>query len=180
FIRARPNESGIIYCASRKTADTLATKLTSEGIRAKAYHAGLDPKERAKNQEAFLRDDARVIAATIAFGMGINKPNVRFVVHFDMPKNIEGYYQETGRAGRDGLPSECLLLFSPNDVAKLMRFIEDMSDPAEQQHAKKQLNQMVNYGECSTCRRSALLKYFAETYPEADCASCDNCLAPRP
>src|SRR6267378_680630 len=112
LIRSRPDESGIVYCASRKTADSLATKLNDDGIKAKPYHAGLEAKERTKHQELFLRDDARVITATIAFGMGINKPNVRFVVHHDLPKNIESYYQETGRAGRDGLPSECLLLFS--------------------------------------------------------------------
>src|SRR5207237_10569237 len=116
FIRGRPNESGIVYCASRKRADSLAAKLVTDGIKAKAYHAGLDPKERSKHQELFLRDDVRVITATIAFGMGINKPNVRFVVHHDLPKNIESYYQETGRSGRDGLPAECILLFSANDV----------------------------------------------------------------
>ena len=180
FIKKRPGECGIVYCLSRKGAEDNAQRLREDGIKAVPYHAGLDAAERARNQELFLRDERKVVCATIAFGMGINKPNVRFVVHYDMPKNIEGYYQETGRAGRDGLPSDCLLLFSPNDVAKLMRFIEDMSNPAEQQHARKQLNQMVNYGECSTCRRSALLKYFAEDYPETDCASCDNCLAPRP
>ena len=112
FIRGRPNESGIVYCASRKTADSLATKLNGAGVQAKPYHAGLEATDRTKHQEQFLRDDVRVITATIAFGMGINKSNVRFVVHYDLPKNIESYYQETGRAGRDGLPSECLLLFS--------------------------------------------------------------------
>src|SRR5438093_5067082 len=112
FIRGHPNESGIVYCASRKSTDALAEKLTKDGIKALPYHAGMEPRERTRNQEAFLRDDARVITATIAFGMGINKPNVRFIIHYDLPKNIEGYYQETGRAGRDGLPSECVLLFS--------------------------------------------------------------------
>ena len=179
FIKKRPGECGIVYCLSRRGAEDNAERLRSDGIKAVPYHAGMDAKDRARNQELFLRDDAKVVCATIAFGMGINKPNVRFVVHFDMPKNIEGYYQETGRAGRDGLPSDCLLLFSPGDVMKLNRFIEDMSDPNEQKHARKQLNQMVNYGECSSCRRAELLKYFAEIYPEADCASCDNCLAPR-
>ena len=178
FIRARPNESGIIYCASRKTADTLATKLTSEGIRAKAYHAGLDSKERAKNQEAFLRDAARVITATIAFGMGINKPNVRFVVHYDLPKNIEGYYQETGRAGRDGLPSECLLLFSAGDVAKQIRFIEEKPE-REQRIARTQLRDMIGYAEMRECRRAALLKYFGENWPDGSCDGCDNCVEPR-
>ena len=127
FVRARPNESGIVYCASRKSSDALAEKLTRDGIKALPYHAGMESKERTRNQEAFLRDDARVITATIAFGMGINKPNVRYVIHHDLPKNIEGYYQETGRAGRDGLPSECVLLFSVGDVVKQRRFIEEKS-----------------------------------------------------
>ena len=178
FTRARPNESGIIYCASRKTADTLAKKLTIEGIEAKAYHAGLDSKDRAKNQESFLRDDARVITATIAFGMGINKPNVRFVVHYDLPKNIEGYYQETGRAGRDGLPSECLLLFSAGDVAKQIRFIEEKAEH-DQRIARAQLRDMVGYAETRECRRAALLKYFGENWSNQSCDNCDNCLEPR-
>src|SRR5262249_48629716 len=123
FVRQRRKESGIVYCQARKTAEQLAERLSAEGISARPYHAGLDAAVRNKNQELFLRDEVRVITATIAFGMGINKPNVRFVVHHDLPKNIEGYYQETGRAGRDGLPSECLLLFSAGDVAKQLRFI---------------------------------------------------------
>src|SRR5207244_8102969 len=123
FVRSRSDESGIVYCASRKTADSLATKLNGDGIKAKPYHAGLEPKERTKHQELFLRDDARVITATIAFGMGINKPNVRFVVHHDLPQNIESYYQETGRAGRDGLPSGCVLLFSARDVVRRRRVL---------------------------------------------------------
>jgi ATP-dependent DNA helicase RecQ len=178
FTQARPKGSGIIYCASRKTADTVASKLVADGIRAKPYHAGLDSKERAKNQEAFLRDDARVIAATIAFGMGINKPNVRFIVHYDLPKNVEGYYQETGRAGRDGLPSECLLLFSAGDVAKQIRFIEEKPEH-EQRIARAQLREMVGYAETRQCRRAALLRYFGENWPNASCDSCDNCLEPR-
>jgi len=178
FTRARPKESGIIYCASRKTADTLAKKLTTEGIEAKAYHAGLDSKDRAKNQESFLRDDARVITATIAFGMGINKPNVRFVVHYDLPKNLEGYYQETGRAGRDGLPSECLLLFSAGDVAKQIRFIEEKAEH-DQRIARAQLRDMVGYAETRECRRAALLKYFGENWSNQSCDNCDNCLEPR-
>ncbi len=177
FIRARPNESGIVYCASRKTADSLAKKLNDDGIKAKPYHAGLEAKERTKHQESFLRDDARVITATIAFGMGINKPNVRFVVHHDLPKNIESYYQETGRAGRDGLPSECVLLFSASDVVKQTRFFEEKSEK-EQGIAREQLRQMVHYAETRDCRRSTLLKYFGEEFP-TPCNGCDNCLEPR-
>ena len=146
FIRSRPNDSGIVYCASRKTADSVAAKLNADGIPAKPYHAGLEAKERSQNQEMFLRDDVRVVSATIAFGMGINKPNVRFVVHYDLPKNIESYYQETGRAGRDGLPSDCVLLFSAGDVVKQTRFIEEKSE-SEARIAREQLRQMVHYAE---------------------------------
>jgi len=177
FIRGRPDESGIVYCASRKTADSLAKKLNGDGIKAKPYHAGLESTDRAEHQEQFLRDDARVITATIAFGMGINKPNVRFVIHHDLPKNIESYYQETGRAGRDGLPSECVLLFSASDVVKQTRFIEEKSEK-EQGIAREQLRQMVHYAETRECRRTTLLKYFGEEFP-APCNGCDNCLEPR-
>jgi ATP-dependent DNA helicase RecQ len=179
FIRERPKESGIVYCQSRKTSETVAERLNADGIKAKPYHAGLTTTERTEHQELFLRDEVRVICATIAFGMGINKPNVRFVLHYDLPKNIEGYYQETGRAGRDGLPSECLLLFSPGDVVKQTQFIEEKSDPQEQQIARAQLQQMVHYAECATCRRSELLRYFGENLEAANCGACDNCLSPR-
>ncbi len=164
FLRARPKEGGIVYCQSRKTAERVAANLTEDGVKARPYHAGLTPKERSENQELFLRDEVRVICATIAFGMGINKPNVRFVVHYDLPKNIEGYYQETGRAGRDGLPSECVLLFSAGDVVKQTAFIEEKPDPKEQQIAREQLQQMVHYAECANCRRVELLAYFGEEF----------------
>ena len=194
FVRARPKESGIVYCQSRKTAESVALRLNEDGVKAKPYHAGLTPKERSEHQELFLRDDVRVICATIAFGMGINKPNVRFVLHYDLPKNIEGYYQETGRAGRDGLPGECVLLFSAGDVIKQTRFIDEKPDPKEQQIAREQLQKMVHYAECAGCRRRELLAYFGEDWsaglrhgesahshyavPEAgvpNCGACDNC-----
>jgi ATP-dependent DNA helicase RecQ len=178
FINSRPNDSGIVYCASRKTADSLARNLSEDGIIAKPYHAGLTARERTQNQELFLRDDVRAITATIAFGMGINKPNVRFVVHHDLPKNIESYYQETGRAGRDGLPSECALLFSASDVVKQTHFIDEKSEN-EQRIAREQLRQMVHYAETRECRRATLLRYFGEEYDQPSCNGCDNCLTPR-
>ena len=179
FLRARPKDSGIVYCASRVGADALAGKLVEDGVKAAPYHAGLDKSVRDANQDRFLRDEVRVICATIAFGMGINKPNVRFVLHRDLPKNLEGYYQETGRAGRDGLPGECLLLFSPGDVAKQLRFIDEKADEQERRRAREQLQTMVHYAEIAECRRAALLDYFGEEFPEANCGTCDNCLSPR-
>jgi len=195
FVRVRPKESGIVYCQSRKTAESVANRLNEDGVKAKPYHAGLTPKERTEHQELFLRDDVRVICATIAFGMGINKPNVRFVLHYDLPKNIEGYYQETGRAGRDGLPGECVLLFSAGDVIKQTQFIDEKPDPKEQQIAREQLQKMVHYAECAGCRRRELLAYFGEKFggdalprvqadqqvspAGANCGACDNCLSPR-
>ncbi len=179
FIRKRARESGIVYCHSRKSSETVAERLNADGIVARPYHAGLPAEERSRNQELFLRDEVRVVCATIAFGMGINKPNVRFVIHYDLPKNIEGYYQETGRAGRDGLPSECLLLFSAGDVVKQTRFIEEKPDPREQKIAREQLHQMVHYAECAGCRRTELLGYFGETFETENCGACDNCLSPR-
>ena len=178
FIRSRPNDSGIIYCASRKSTESLARNLNEDGITAKPYHAGLTNAERTRHQDAFLRDDVRVITATIAFGMGINKPNVRFVVHYDLPKNLESYYQETGRAGRDGLPSECVLLFSPGDVAKQLHFIDEKTEK-EARIARAQLQQMVHYAETRKCRRGVLLEYFGERFLPQSCESCDNCLQPR-
>lgn len=179
FLGKRKQEAGIIYCASRKATERLAESLQARGFMAKPYHAGLSTDERAANQEGFLRDEVKIICATIAFGMGINKPNVRYVIHHDLPKNLESYYQETGRAGRDGLPSDCLLLFSAGDAAKQLHFIDEMSDPHEQENARIQLNRVIHYAESTICRRVDLLSYFGETWTEIPCGACDNCLAPR-
>ena len=179
FIRRRPMDSGIVYCATRASADRLAEGLGKHGFPAVPYHAGLTNAERSENQELFIRDEARIVCATIAFGMGINKPNVRWVIHHDLPKNIEGYYQETGRAGRDGLPADCLLLFSAGDAAKQTHFIDQMGSEHEQRIAREQLRLMLNFAECPTCRRVELLRYFAEDYTAPNCGACDNCLEPR-
>ena len=172
-------ESGIIYCASRNCTERLAKRLSEQGLRCAAYHAGLDTDTRSKNQEAFIRDEIQIVCATIAFGMGIDKPDVRFVIHHDLPKNIEGYYQETGRAGRDGLPAECVLLFNASDVAKQFGFIEEKTDEQEQRVARDLLQQMVHYAETRDCRRRTLLAYFSESFNEANCGGCDNCLDPK-
>jgi len=179
FVRKREHESGIIYCASRATAERVAESLAGRGFSARAYHAGLAAAERARNQEQFLRDDTRIMCATIAFGMGINKPNVRWVIHHDLPKNIEGYYQETGRAGRDGLPGDCLLLFSPGDIAKQKHFLDEITNQQEKEIARAQLRQIVHYAESAGCRRAELLEYFGEQFPLDNCAACDNCSEPR-
>ncbi len=175
FLDERKDESGIIYCLSRKSTEALAADLKAEGFLAEAYHAGLDNTTKARNQEAFLRDDVRIIVATIAFGMGINKSNVRYVVHIDLPKNIEGYYQETGRAGRDGLPSAAMLYYSPGDAQKLKEFAKIENNPEQSRIMLKKLDDMVRYSELQTCRRQFLLRYFDEQAPD-DCGACDVCL----
>ncbi len=179
FVHKRPDEGGIVYCATRATTERVAESLAKRGLPARAYHAGLTQTERSENQELFLRDEVRIICATIAFGMGINKPNVRWVIHHDLPKNLEGYYQETGRAGRDGLPADCLLLFSGGDAAKQTHFIDEMTDEHERNVARAQLRQMTHYAENAACRRRELLAYFGETFPLDHCGACDNCLEPR-
>jgi ATP-dependent DNA helicase RecQ len=179
FVNGHEHESGIVYCQSRNSTENLAARLDADGIRTEPYHAGLEAATRARNQELFLRDEVQVICATIAFGMGINKSNVRFIVHYDLPKNIEGFYQETGRAGRDGLPSECLLLFSAGDAVKYSKFIDEISNPREREIARQQLRQMVQLAESAECRRVALLRYFGEEFQAANCRACDNCLTPR-
>lgn len=176
YLKKHPDESGIIYCLSRNGTEELAENLVRENISASAYHAGLDRKIREERQERFLRDEVRIMVATIAFGMGINKSNVRFVIHADLPKNIEGYYQETGRAGRDGLHSEAILFYSTADVFKLKNFATIDGNPEQTKIIQKKLEQMAAYGEARTCRRQFLLKYFNEPYPDY-CGSCDICLS---
>lgn len=178
FLKQQEEESGIIYCLSRNSTEQLAAELCEIGIPAAAYHAGLDKNTRDERQEKFLRDEIRVMVATIAFGMGINKSNVRYVVHADLPKNIEGYYQETGRAGRDSLPAEALLFYGGGDVMKLKNFAQIENNPEQTAILLKKLNQMVQFCETTACRRKFLLQYFGETAP-GYCGNCDNCLQQR-
>ncbi len=179
FIKARPNKTGIIYCLSRKRVDEISGILQANGIKALAYHAGLDAKVRADHQDKFLMEEADVIVATIAFGMGIDKPDVRFVIHYDIPKSIEGYYQETGRGGRDGLEGECILFYNPADIEKLEKFLKD-KPVAEREIGELLIFETEAFAESSACRRKFLLHYFGEEFPEKDCNKmCDNCRHPK-
>ncbi|MCF8254420.1 MAG: DNA helicase RecQ [Bacteroidia bacterium] len=179
FIKARPNKTGIIYCLSRKRVDEISGILQANGIKALPYHAGLDAKVRADHQDKFLMEDADVIVATIAFGMGIDKPDVRFVIHYDIPKSIEGYYQETGRGGRDGLEGECILFYNPADIEKLEKFLKD-KPVAEREIGELLIFETEAFAESSSCRRKFLLHYFGEEFPEKNCNKmCDNCRHPK-
>ena len=177
FVGDRPSDSGIVYCLSRKRVEEVAARLRKAGVVAAAYHAGLPSGERTRVQDAFLRDEVRVVVATVAFGMGIDKPDVRFVVHYDMPKNIEGYYQETGRAGRDGLPAEALCLFGLQDAVTARTLIEYGTNPEQVRVELHKLHAMIAFAEATTCRRRVLLGYFGEQL-DTDCGNCDVCLDP--
>lgn len=179
LLKSNPGKAGIIYRTSRKSVSDTATMLQKKGIRALPYHAGLSDAERKGNQEAFIRDEAEVIVATIAFGMGIDKSNIRFVIHADLPKSIENYYQETGRAGRDGEPAQCTLLFAQGDIPKVRFFIDSIIDETERERALGALSKVITFASTSVCRRRTLLDYFGESYPHDNCNSCDICLGSR-
>ena len=179
LLNSHSGESTIIYCFSRRETEELAEDLNDRGLLARPYHAGLEPEIRRRTQEDFIRDRVPIIVATIAFGMGIDKPDIRLVVHHSLPKSLEGYYQETGRAGRDGLPSDCVLFYARADRAKQDYFINQLDDSREQQNARRKLSQMVEFAEIPSCRRKSLLAYFGEEFTRDNCGGCDVCLAVR-
>ncbi|WP_029216198.1 MULTISPECIES: DNA helicase RecQ [Pseudoalteromonas] len=177
YLKEQQNQSGIIYCTSRKRVDEIAEKIADAGMNAAAYHAGMSNEQRQFVQTGFARDDIQIVVATVAFGMGINKPNVRFVLHYDIPKSIESYYQETGRAGRDGLAAEAIMYFDPADIGRVRRFFEDIEDEQRRRVEEQRFNAMASFAEAQTCRRQILLNYFSE-YQREPCGNCDICLNP--
>ena len=179
LLRKHENESTIVYCISRKDTEGLASDLSANGLKALPYHAGLDNSVRQETQDKFIHDEVPIIVATIAFGMGIDKPDIRLVVHYDLPKSLEGYYQETGRAGRDDLPSDCVLFYSYGDKIKQDFFIDKIEDDTEQENARQKLAQVIEFCELQTCRRKYLLRYFGEKFEEENCGACDACLTSR-